>query len=93
MLEIVIPMQTQFNNLIAPTEFTTGFAILIVFIFTAILNAGIRLKSPFILFNWAITMIVFVMTFVAQIAFIWFWIAVLATIVSIVIASMVQNML
>lgn len=82
-----------FNNLIAPTEMTTALAILLVFIFTATLNAGVRLNSPFVLFNWALMLIVFVMTFVAQIAFIWFWIAVLATVVSIVIASMVQNML
>jgi len=86
-------MPIQFNNLVQPQEFTTALAILIVFIFSSTLTAGVRLNSPFVLFNWTLMMVVFIMTFVAQIPFIWFWISVIATVISIVIASMVQNML
>lgn len=84
---------TEFTNLLNPQEFTTSLAILVVFLFGVIGNAGIRLKSPFVLFIWTLTLIVFVLSFIANMAFIWFWIMIVVSFISIVVASIAQYML
>ncbi len=86
-------MSVEVSNLINPQEFTTSVAILIVFLFGVIINAGIRLKSPFVIFIWCLTVLTFILTFVTNIGFIWFWVMIMASIFSIVVASIVQFML
>lgn len=80
----------EFTSLVQPQEFTVELALVVVFLFGMIMQAGIRLRSPFVLFVFTLTVITFILTFIGNLAFLWFWIMIVVCMITIVISSVVQ---
>lgn len=66
-------MSISFSELIAPTELTTGLAILIAVILGLIAYLGFRLRHGVILLFWGISLVVLMLTILIDIPFVLFW--------------------
>ena len=74
----MIPLQTEFTNLIEPNTLTTGFALIIFLIMGIFAYIAIKLRHALLMLMWGSTVILFAMIIVVNLEFIWFWIAVMA---------------
>lgn len=80
-------MPIEFAQLVDPQTLTTGLSILIISLFTIFAYLGFRLKSAAILLFWTLDVIVFILAFLINLPFVWFWIMTILTVMIISIAS------
>lgn len=70
---------TEFSALIEPNQLTTDLALIIFMFFIMFAYLGFRLRNGLILFSWMLSIIVFILTFMIELPFIWFWIMIMIT--------------
>lgn len=74
----MIPLQTSFNELIAPDFLTTELAIVFAIVLFSALYASIKLRSMFGIFGWMLMIVALMVSFFTNLQLIWFWLTVIA---------------
>lgn len=87
----LIPLN-EWSNLTSPNTLGEGLAVLIAFLFGIIPYGGMRLKSPAVFIAWAMTILVFVMTILTSLPFLWFWLMIVMDVFVVAMASVVFYM-
>lgn len=77
----------DFNALINPQEFTTSLALLIGILLSIVTFMGVKLRSAIIMFSLSLSAIVFLLVIMINLSFIWFWLTVLLSYITVLIAS------
>lgn len=91
MIELIPLQETiNFNNLAAPREMTSGLAFLIMTFLGLISYSGVRLGSAGVFVMWTIAVLVLILTFITQLAFIWFWVTIMLNVAMVAIAAIVK---
>lgn len=80
-------MAIEFTQLIEPQTLTTGLSLLIISLFAIFAYLGFRLRSAAILLFWTIDIIVFVLSILINLSFIWFWVMIILTVMVVSVAS------
>ena len=84
------PLQLQFNNLVEPEVLTEGLAIIIIAVIVLFAYLGYRLRNPVIFFMWFLLVTVLVFTFVTNLSFLWFWIMLILSSLTVAITAIVR---
>lgn len=76
-------MAIEFSSLVNPESLTVEFAILIIGIYFSIVYLGVKLRSGPIIFVWVMAIVIFILTFIVNLPFIWFWIMIILSVITI----------
>lgn len=81
------PQQPTFHNLLTPTNITLQFTAILSALFLPFIYISTKLRSGLIIFILCIDLIIILMHILLGLSFIWFWIAMIITAITSIIAS------
>lgn len=79
MEDVVLQSAVEFADLLDPDELTTGLSMLIMGLLGLLLWAGLKLQSIALVMAWLFTVVVLVLSFVASLPFLTFWVMILVS--------------
>lgn len=88
-----VALQIQFSELINPSELTMGLAVILAAIMLGTLWAGFKLRHASILFMFMVQLFVFVFSILTNLSFLWFWITVLLSGITIAMIGSIRQLI